>query len=178
MAVEHRQDYLVLRQKADSLNAEAKTWQTNIDAIQHVFTVEDRNRTVHFTTLKDVLAVEKPTSPRAVLVTAVCLAIGAAAGVLFVLLTELIDRSYRTVKQLRSSLGIPVIEGIDEIVTQAIRRRRRLRHYLVMPAAALVCAGAMLAAGAMAYLSIENPRTFERLKSAPGIAGHFVAGPS
>ena len=177
MAVENRQDYLKVRQQADSLDTELKTWQANIDAIQHIFTVEDRNRTIHFTTVKDVLAAAKPVSPLAAFVVAICLAIGAAAGVLCVLMAELVDRSYRTVKQLRTSLGIPVIESINEIVTAAVRRQRLIRHFVVMPAAALLCAGAMTVAAAMAYLSIESPAAYARMKSAPVRAVQAIQEP-
>jgi hypothetical protein len=84
-----------------------------------------------------------------------------------VLIAELLDRSYRTVKQLRTSLGIPVIEGIDEIVTRVLRRRRLVHRFLLMPTMAMLAVGAMFLAGALAYLSVESPGDYEMLKSSP-----------
>jgi uncharacterized protein involved in exopolysaccharide biosynthesis len=167
LALEPRQDYLELQRQAQRLRTELESWQQNLGPIQHIFTVEDRNRTIHFATVQDATAVTKPSSPNAKLVAVVCALIGVAIGVLFVLLTELLDRSYRTVKHLKTSLGLPVVESIDEIVTEAVLRRRLVRGLILRPAAALVCISAMAVAGAMAYLSIEEPAKYEQLKSAP-----------
>jgi hypothetical protein len=125
-----------------------------------------------------VASVARPSSPDAKLVMMVCFAMGAAVGLLLVLLTELLDQSYRTVKQLKSSLGLPVIESVDEIVTEALRRQRLIRHYVLRPTAALVCVCLMVIAGLMAYLSLEDPGGYEILNSAPLQAYHSVVGPS
>lgn len=178
LAAEHRQDYLKLKQRADSLAAELNSWQRNIDPIQHLFTAEDRNRTVHLTTVKEVEAVERPSSPQAAFVTGVCLAIGLATAVLFVLLIELVDRSYRTVKHLKTSLGVPVIEGIDEIITAAARRRRTMRRLVIMPAAALIGFSTLVAAAVLAYLSLQSPSKYEALKSTPSRWYQLVGGTS
>ncbi len=166
-ALEPRQDYLELQRQAQCLRTELGTWQQNLGPIQHMFTVEDRNRTIHFATVQDAAAVTKPSSPNAKLVAVVCALIGVAVGALLVLLTELLDSSYRTVKHLKTSLGLPVVESIDEIVTEVVLRRRLVRGLILRPAAALVCISAMAVAGAMAYLSIERPAKYEQLKSAP-----------
>jgi len=106
----------------------------------------------------------------------ICLAIGAAAGVLVVLIVELMDRTYRTAKQLRTSLGIPVIEGIEEILSRAARQKRLLRRLVLVPAAAGVAIGLVLVTGSMAYLSIERPSDYELLKESPQRLYHVVAG--
>jgi uncharacterized protein involved in exopolysaccharide biosynthesis len=166
-AVEPRQDYLELKRKAQRLRAELESWQQNLGPIQRIFLVEDRDRTIHFATVQDVAAVTRPSSPNANLVVVVCVIIGVAIGALFVLLSEFLDRSYRTVKHLKTSLGLPVVESIDEIVTQAVLRRRLVRGLVLRPAAALICVSAMVVAGTMAYLSIERPAKYELLKAAP-----------
>lgn len=163
-AVDHRQDYLKLRQQSDSLKSQLTTWQQNIDSIQNIFMAEERNRTVHFSTLRDVLPVERPSSPQAGVVLLICLGVGVACGVLAILGVELADRSYRTVKQLQSSLGLPVIEGIDEILTATVRRRRLVNSFVVMPLAATIGAAAVAFAGALAYVSIDNPGSYQQLR--------------
>jgi len=166
-AVEHRQDYVRLRQKAAQTADELQNWEQNIGPIERIFLVEDANRTIHFATVEDVAPVTKPISPSALLVTLACLGIGAAAGVLVVLLSELLDCSFRTIKQLKGTVGVPVIEGIDEILTAAARRRGMLRRWVVLPVATAACIAAMLAAGALAYLSIEQPASYARLRTWP-----------
>lgn len=173
-----RQDYVELKQEAAVVRAELDSWQQNLGPIEHIFMLEDRERTIHFSTAQEVATVTRPSSPDAKLVMLICFAIGAAVGVLFVLFTELMDQSYRTVKQLKSSLGIPVIESVDEIVTEALRRQRVIRYCVLRPAAALVCVSVMVIAGLMAYLSIEDPGGYETLRSAPLQAYHSVMGRS
>ncbi|MBN2560792.1 MAG: hypothetical protein JXQ75_07675 [Phycisphaerae bacterium] len=176
LAIDHRQDYSRLKEQAQRTADELISWQQNLSPIQHIFLVEDRDRTLHFATVKDVQPIARPSSPDAGVVTLICLAIGGAVGALWVLLTELMDRSFRTIKQLKSSLGISVIESIDEIMTEAGRRRRLARSLILVPGAASICIGAMAIAGLMAYLSIENPGEYELLKSAPMRACQFVLG--
>ena len=176
MAVEHRQEYLKVKQESTRLEKEMETWAQNLGPIRHVLTVEDRNRTIHFATVEDVRAVSKPILPNVRTIMIICFGLGAAVGALTVLLFELLDRSFRTVKQLRTSLGIPVIEGIDEIVTQAIARRRMIHRYVFVPAAAVVALGVMFLATTMAYLSVESPSDYEALRSTPAHAYQYVIG--
>ncbi len=165
--IEHRQDYLRLRQKEAQAAAELQSWEQNIGPIERIFLVEDANRTIHFATVKDVAPVTKPISPKALLVTLACLGIGAAAGVLVVLASELLDRSFRTIKQLKGTVGVPVIESIDEILTPAAQRRRMLRRWVVLPVATAACLAVVLLTGALAYLSIEQPGSYARLRAWP-----------
>jgi hypothetical protein len=167
LAVDHREAYLKLKTKAERINAELNTWQQNIGPIRHILTVEDKNRGIHFTTVQDAAAAEKPVSPAANMVIGICLAIGAIVGAAVALLGELLDRSFRTVKQLQSSLGVPVIESIDEILTDVTRRRRLSRNLVAVPAAALAAFAMLITTGTMAYLSLERPTEYQQLRSTP-----------
>ncbi|MFQ5430822.1 MAG: hypothetical protein ACE5E1_10985, partial [Phycisphaerae bacterium] len=173
LAARHRADYLALASEAERLNDQAASWRQNIAPVQHVLYLEDKDRGIHFTTVQDAAALGGPSSPDAALVMLVCLGLGLAAAILSVLLVELLDRSYRTVKQLTTSLGLPVIESIDEIMTRAARRRRMIRSLVVMPALATVMVTAMLLAGARAYVSLGAP---DRI-GIPGNAPSGVAEP-
>lgn len=167
LAAGRREDYLAIKQKADRAREELATWTQNLVPLRHVVTLENDNRGIHFSTVQDVLANVRPQSPEALLVIAACLAIGAAAGGLLVLVRELLDRSFRTIKHLSSSLGIPVIESIDEIMTHTAHRRRLIRTLVTVPAAAMLMMTVMSAAGFMAYLSLQDPIGYERVKASP-----------
>ena len=167
LAAGHREEYLSIKQKADRAREELTTWTQNLSPLRHIVTLENDNRGIHFSTVQDVVANPRPNSPDALLVVVACLAIGIASGGLSVLLRELFDRSFRTVKHLSSSLGIPVIESIDEIMTQTTHRQRRVRRLITLPATALVLTIFLSATGLMAYLSIQNPNGYERVKTSP-----------
>lgn len=165
LAVEHRQDYLKLKQETARLEAELQTWTQNVGPIRRVLTVEDRNRTIHFATVEDAKEIIKPILPTARTIMVICFGIGLAAGALAVLLIELVDRSYRTVRQLGSSLGVPVIEGVGEIITRATARKRFIRRLVLVPTAAVLAVGSVFTAATMAYRSVEKPSDYRTIKA-------------
>ena len=164
LALEHRQAYLKVHSQAERLETELAAWQKDIAPIQHVLHLEDLDRSIHFATVQDVTAIAKPSSPDSRFVLLICFGIGLAAAVVSVLLAELLDRSYRTAKQLTTSLGMPVIESIDQIMTQAALRRKLIRNMLVMPTLGVVAVTVMLLAGTMAYVSLESTGDFEWMR--------------
>lgn len=166
---DHRENYLKLRQQSEQLREELNGWQANIGPIGHILAVESSNRGIHFTTMQDAILSAKPTSPNGTMLVAICLAIGAGIGALVVLITELMDRSFQTVRQLNSTLGIPVIESIDEIVSEAARRRLILRRFVMMPGLTAVLGLLMSLAGSMAYMSLEFPSGYEQMRRMVGL---------
>lgn len=178
LAIARRPAYLKLLNETEQLTEQLGSWRQNIAPIEHVLYLEDKDRSVHFATVQAAFLNPKPISPNLRLVMLICLGIGLGAAVLSVLLAELIDRSYRTVKQLSTSLGVPVIESIDEIVTAGVHRRRLLRRLVVMPALAMLLVAATILAGTMAYMSLEHPADFETATSSPRYFLQLAGGQS
>ncbi len=176
LAIEHRQAYIKLRDDADKLSEQSADWRKSMVPIQHVLYLEDKNRSIHFATVRDVAPIVQASSPDASLVMMICLGLGLAAALISVLMAELIDRSYRTVKQLSTSLGLPVIESIDEILTQAAHRRRVLQRLVVMPTLAIAMAAALAMAGSTAYFSLERPHDTRASMTSPGAHYEMIAG--
>jgi len=166
-AVDHRQAYLDLRAKSNDAKAELHAWQQQLVPIRHILTVESKNRGIHFIVQKEPAVATRPSYPASLMVISICLISGAVAGVISMLLCELIDRSFRTTRQITTTLGVPLIESIDEIVTSTIRRQRLIRRLLVVPVATFVMVFAMAIAGTLAYLSIESPADFDKLARTP-----------
>ncbi|HUN81889.1 MAG TPA: hypothetical protein VMV81_10315 [Phycisphaerae bacterium] len=162
-----RDSYLKIKAKLARANEELAGWEQNMGPLKHVLTLEDSNRGIHFATVRDVESVVRPASPDGRVVIGLCFAIGAAVGVVVVLVTELLDRSFRTAQGLSSSLGIPLIESIDEILTAAAIRKRLIRRVVILPVTAAVLTLTTFAAGAMAYLSLQQPADYETVKHSP-----------
>ncbi len=156
-AMQHREAYLKVRSDAEQLAAELRNWQNSITPIEQVLHLEDKNHSIHFVTVEDVAADSAPVSPDPRLVLLICLGLGGAAALLSVLLVELLDRSYRSAKQLAASLGVPVIESIDEIITRAMHRRRLFRRLVIMPILAGISLTAVVSASAVAYTRLKTP---------------------
>ncbi len=176
LMIDHRQDYMKLQNKAETLAIESNNWQKSVAPIKHVLYLEDRDRSIHFATVRDVAPVVQASSPDASLVMMICLGLGLAAALITVLMAELIDRSYRTVKQLSTSLGLPVIESIDEILTRAAHRRRVLQRLVVLPTLAIAMVTALAFAGSAAYLSLEQPYDTREAVTSPTTGYEMIAG--
>lgn len=163
--VERRAEHVALTQQLAQARSELVAWRKQIDPIQRIIEAQNRDRGVRFIAVQEPNAVTRPTSPDARITLLMCLAVGLAGGVLSALAAELLDRSIRTAGQAARSLGIPVIETIDEIVTAAIRRQQALRRMVLLPAATIASVALLIGSGLSAYLSIEAPWLHERLRA-------------
>ena len=163
-AIEQRPVLTELTEQARRLETNLAQWRKDLMPIENAMNLEGAGRSVHLVTVKEAPTSIKPASPDGMLVVLICFGIGAAAGALTVVVVELCDRSYRTVKQVTTSLGIPVIESIDEIITSAALRRRIFRGMLVMPTLGILFLIITSFAGLMAYYSLEKPEEYARLR--------------
>lgn len=111
-----------------------------------------------------------PIKPKAQTIVFLALFAGLIAGAIFVILAEVFDHVFRTSGQVSRSLGIPILEAIDEIVTTADRRKHLFRNFVVAPALFVIFAGMAGGTGMLAYLSIERPWTYERIINLPARA--------
>lgn len=114
-----------------------------------------------------------PVNPKSTTILLLAILAGIAAGAVFVVLAEIFDHVYRSSAHVAKSLGLPILEAIDEIVTSQDRRRRLLGHTVLTPlmvSAFLLITGV---AGAMAYLSIQKPWTYEKLRTIPRKTLHY-----
>lgn len=111
-----------------------------------------------------------PVSPRASTVMLLGTVAGLVAGVICVILGELFDNVFRSSGQVARSLGLPMLEAIDEIVTAQDRRKSLIRRLVVSPVLVLSCMAMTVLAGSMAYLSISQPWTYQSLRKIPNAA--------
>ncbi len=108
-----------------------------------------------------------PVNPKSTTILLLAILAGLTAGSVFVVLAEIFDHVYRSSAQVAKSLGLPILDAIDEIVTSKDRRRRLLNRTVLAPmivSAFLFITGT---AGTMAYLSIQKPWTYEKLRTIP-----------
>ena len=117
----------------------------------------------------------RPISPKATTIVVLAILAGLATGTLFVILAEVFDNVYRSSSQVARSLGLPMLESIDEIVTSEDRRYIFLRRMVVAPILLVGFIGLTSLAGSMAYLSIEQPHTYQKLSRVPRAVLHLFA---
>ena len=80
------------------------------------------------------------------------------------------DNIFRGSSQVARSLGLPILEAIDEIVTGQDRRRLLVRRAVVTPLVVTLCVALSGLTGSMAYLSIMQPRTYQEIRKIPQAA--------
>lgn len=151
------------RQKYNQLEGTVSQIEPAIKAVE-------QNRLLQFSEGQPAVGGSTPVSPRAVTVILLALVAGIGAGALFVVLAELIDNVFRGSNQVARSLGLPILEAIDEIITAQDRRRRLVRRLVVTPILASFCVGLTGLTGSMAYLSIQQPWAYEKLRKVPETA--------
>ncbi|HWL92176.1 MAG TPA: hypothetical protein VNT79_01460 [Phycisphaerae bacterium] len=164
LSVEQRTPFMELSEQKRRLEAGLADWRGEIAPIENALYLEGSGRSIHFATVEEPGSAMKPVSPDALLVLAICFGIGLGTAVLTVVTVELCDRSYRTVKQVTTSLGLPLIESIDEIVTPLAFRRRLVRGMLVTPILGFIFVVMVSLSGLMAYYSLERPEDYARMR--------------
>ncbi|MBI4719018.1 MAG: hypothetical protein HY763_14525 [Planctomycetes bacterium] len=135
----------------------------------------EQNRLLQFSEGEPARGSFVPVNPKATTIILLALLSGVAAGALFVVLAEVMDHVYRSSGQVARSLGLPILETIDVIITSRDRRRLLIEQTVVAP---LILAGFLsLSAftGTMAYLSIQRPWTFQRIREFPQAAMRLFA---
>jgi uncharacterized protein involved in exopolysaccharide biosynthesis len=149
----------------------AKARQSQVEAtlaqIEPAIKAVEQNRLLHFSEGSPAHGGTVPVSPKAVTVVLLAIAAGIAAGVLFIVLAEILDHVYRSSTQVARSLGLPLLEAIDEIVTAHDRRRMLVLHAFVTPLLVLFCLGTTGLTGSIAYLSLAQPHVYERVRHIP-----------
>jgi len=151
-------------------------YQVTLSKLDTLLTADESERAVGFTVLSPARAALAPSSPKPNIVLLIALLLGIISGACGVLLAEIFDRSFHTTRQVTRSVGLSVLECIDEIVTAADRARQFRRRVLLAPVAALLMLAAVSGSNVMAYLSLKRPHTYQSLLRVPEKAWDQVAG--
>lgn len=164
---EHHEEFASARQEVEMAVQEVSGYRSILDRIDPVLKANDMGRAVQFHDEQPPTGSNIAISPKSKTIVLAALFAGLCAGAVFTILAELVDHVYRSSAQVARSLGLHVLETIDVIVTSADRRRRLLQRVVAAPAVLAAGLSLVAASGAAAYLSIENPATYERLRSIP-----------
>ncbi len=161
----------------------AKARKDHTQRTQTVATIDpainafDKNKLLLFSEGPSARASFRPISPKASTIVALALLAGIATGALFVVLGEVFDHVYRSSAQVARSLGLPMLESIDEIVTSDDRRYLFLHKMVLCPLIVVCFAGLTGLTASMAYLSIEQPAAYQKLSKIPqAVINLFAVG--
>ncbi len=163
----YRKDYQI---KADRFAQARKEYTKNASRIQEIESIlnaDESERGVTFIMQAGPTGGSRPVRPKASTVLVFSILAGLAAGAVTVLLKEIFDQTYHTSKQVTRSLGLAILESIDEIVTTADRAKLFRRRVVFAPATVTILLVAVFLCSASAYLSVEDPEAYKQWVKAP-----------
>ncbi|GJM24721.1 MAG: hypothetical protein DHS20C16_11360 [Phycisphaerae bacterium] len=163
----YRKDFQVKQDLLDQARAEHTMNSRRVVEIAGILNADESERGVSFTELTPPTACIKPVSPRSTTVLALSILAGLGAGAVGVLRKELFDQTYHTTKQVTRSLGLAVLESVEEFITSVERARLFRRRVIYAPALVFVLLTAVGFSCAAAFLSIEKPKAYEHYMTKP-----------
>jgi len=163
----NRRSFMARAEELKDAQVEYQNHKGQAQELARRLNVEEMEKGVQFASIRAAEVSVVPSSPASKTILIMTLLVGAATGTVCVVLSELFDRRFRTVEQVTRSLGVALLECIDEIVTAAERRRRFLRRMVFAPAAGAALFGMTVVSGSLAYLSLESPELYLRVKQFP-----------
>ncbi len=162
-----RKQYALQSDLLDQVRAQHRINTRRVSEIASILDADASDRGMSFTEIVPPTASIRPVRPQGKTVLALALLAGLGAGAVSVLLKELFDQTYHTTKQITRSLGLAILESVDEIVTSVDRARLFRRRVIYAPAVVTMLAGAVGLFCATAYLSLEQPGTYNRFMRIP-----------
>lgn len=163
----YRKEYLFKKDNITQAVEEYHRAMERVALAEGVLNADESERGMTFTELTPPTPCVRPIHPKSTTVLALSLLVGFAAGAIGVLLKELFDHTYRTSKQVTRSLGLGILESVDEIITSSDRARRFRRKVFYSPVAILVLGAGVFLTCAAAYLSVEHPSRFDKMMHGP-----------
>ncbi len=146
-----------------------------LSKIEPAIRVNQQDKLLHWSIGEAAHGREAPIDPKARTIVLLSLLAGVIAGVVLVVLAEVLNHTYRSADQVSRSLGIPVLSAIDEIVTSQERRRLLVRRAVVTPIVLTTLLGFAGGSGSLAYLSLQEPATYRRIQEMPRAALELIA---
>jgi len=167
---ERRDEFEQVQARVTKAKQRLAQHETTLAGILPAIKTIEQGRLLQFSEGSPASGGATPVSPKSTSIVLLALLAGAAVGVIFVVLAELVDGIFRSSTHVARSLGLPVLESIDEIVTGRDRRHLLVQRAVITPLIVLCCLGVTGLTGSMAYLSLRRPWAYERIRSIPQAA--------
>ncbi len=160
-----RTDHRRLQRDVQEAQQKISFWQDNLRRINLALTAESGNRGVQLNFLQPATANPVPVSPNVYQVFAAAIILGTGAGVLGLFLAHRGDRSIQSREKLAQVGQMPVLGTVSELMSDAQRRLRRLRHLVLYPVAGSGMLATLLVLATILYYDVHEPQQLDPLKN-------------
>ncbi|MCE9591164.1 MAG: hypothetical protein K8S99_11645 [Planctomycetes bacterium] len=162
----YRSEYTKTDRELTEAIEQAKFWEDKLRNTQIALSAEFSQKGIRLTFLQQA-DIARPSKPTLLMVLVVAVGLGCAVGAGLVIVTELLDTSFRNADQAMDDLKLPVLGAVSEIVSPAQNFRRRIITMAVYPSLATFMILVLLVNFWLIYMSLEETHRFEQLVSSP-----------
>jgi uncharacterized protein involved in exopolysaccharide biosynthesis len=163
---EVRNEYLTITRELKESTEQLKFWDDNLRKTTVALTADVSSRGMTLIPVQRAQDLARPSSPDLTKIIAGALFISLAVGVLFLVLAELLDQSYRSVEQAMDDIKLPVLGAVNEIVSPGVATRRKILGWGVFPAVTTVLCLALFLTFSVAKMSLNEPHKYDEMKEA------------
>ncbi|MCG3137206.1 MAG: hypothetical protein HJJLKODD_01049 [Phycisphaerae bacterium] len=157
-----RPEYRQALQDMDGAKGKLKETITDCEQLKRIIDYDAKEQGIKFEVTTVAESTVRPDQPKSRTILLLALGVGLAFGACSVFLREFFDHTFHTANAVSFSLGVQILEGIDEILLPADRRRQLLKRLVAIPVGCLFF-GMLVTSGGLAYLSIEDPPKFNKI---------------
>lgn len=162
-----QEEFATVTGEATQAKQKYRQLEATLANIEPAIKAIEQDRLLQFSDGQPARGSSSPVSPQSSTVILLALLAGLGTGVIFVILSEIFDHTFRSSSRVARGLGLPILESIDEIVTARDRRSLFLRRAVLTPLVVACFIGLTGFTGSMAYLSLERPWLYQRIKGLP-----------
>ena len=162
-----RNEYLAMNGQLAEAKQQLNFWGGNLGKTITALTAEIGQRGVRLRLVERAPELARPSSPTLSGILMSAAVAGCAVGGVLVILSELLDHSFRNVEQAVDELNLPVFGTVNEILSPGEVFRARVLGWGLYPAIGTAMILVLLASVAISNLSLSDPHRYEQFIKSP-----------
>ncbi len=162
-----RNDYVQIERELLESKQQLQFWDENLRSTITALTAEIGQRGVRMRMLERAPDLARPAKPTLVGILMIAAVMGLGTGLLLVVLSELLNRSFQNAEQAVDELKLPVMGAVNEIITPREMFRRKVLGWGLYPTIATVMMLILLSSITLAHLSLSQPSRYEKIIRKP-----------
>jgi uncharacterized protein involved in exopolysaccharide biosynthesis len=162
-----RSQYRKITRQMDQLQRELQFWEENLRRVQMARSAEDGNRGVQLAFIRPCGELSRPVAPNMFQILISAMGLGLISGAVSLLFAHRTDETFHDGEQLSTSLHLPLLGEVSEIVSVQHRRMRKVRNMVLYPLNAVAMTTVLVTLISVLYMNLQNTTTPDSIKNDP-----------